>query len=68
MSYFELGDLDGVLGIEETELEFFAERCSVSTVATGIEDTYMTFGAWWETASFMVDEERVEQTAFQYWP
>ena len=29
VSDFELGDFDGVLGIEQTELEFLAERRSM---------------------------------------
>jgi hypothetical protein len=46
MSYLELGDLDSVLRIEETELELFAGGCWSKQYSRSYAETYMTFGAW----------------------
>ena len=59
MSDLEFRYLDRVLGIQETELKLFSIGRS-ETEEKSIRDaiTHITFGAWCETASFIILESQ----------
>jgi len=55
MSYLEFGDLNGILGIQKTELELFTVNCKVNVeTRRKRQGAHITFGAWCETASFII--------------
>lgn len=63
MSDLELGQLYGLLSIQDTELELLADSMSVR-IQTSHGYTCMTFGACVDTDSFMVDVQLNRQAQY----